>query len=115
MKIAFGDSPWESNHAFIFCTFISKALGIHKTYCLLKEKKTRKYSSKCQDKMDFNVEPYQKRDGVMAKYVALLVKVALEQPYKAIDQVELWTLIWPSSLVWTCLHFFIVRIYACFR
>lgn len=39
--------------------------------------------------MDFNVEPYQKSDGVMAKYVALLVKVALEQPYKAIDQVEL--------------------------
>jgi hypothetical protein len=52
---------------------------------------------------------------VMAKYVALLVKVALGQAYKAINQVELWTLMWPSSLVWTCLHFFIIRIYACFH
>jgi hypothetical protein len=30
---------------------------------LLVENKTRKYFSKCQDKMNFNVEPYQKSDG----------------------------------------------------
>jgi hypothetical protein len=47
---------------------------------LLIENKIRKYYSKCQDKMDFNVEPYQKSDGVMVKYVALPSDGGLGQP-----------------------------------
>ncbi len=36
----------------------------------------------------------------------------LGQPYKLINQVELWTHMWPLILFWTCLHLAIARIYA---
>lgn len=77
----------------IMATMENKILYNVKTRCILMLSLTKKY---------------------MVEYKNSLCEDGLEQPYKPSSYIELWILLLPPTFVWTCLHFAIVEIYACF-
>ncbi len=67
-------------------------------------------SSKCETKMDFDVEPYEKNDHRIQNIVR---HDYVRQPYKPTSENELWTSTWPPNVVGTnCLYLTFVGIYA---
>ncbi len=67
-------------------------------------------SSKCENKVDLAVEPYQKNDHRIQNIVG---QDGVKQPYKPTSENELWTFMWPPNFVGTnCLYLIFVGIYA---
>lgn len=70
--------PWEfvANTTFLFCTFISKELGISKTWKPYENNGEQNYLE-CENKINFNVEAYQKSDGRIQNFPN---EMALDNP-----------------------------------
>ncbi len=72
--------------------------------------KTEQDSSKCENKMDLDVESYQKNDRRIQNIVG---QDGVKQPYKLTSENELWTSMWPPNFVGTnCLYVTFVGFYA---